>query len=89
MGAKATATIVGRAGQGSDSSGNKMFALAEYNSGTQANIAYDAAGDIVTDQNGTTYTYDAWGRMVSATPVSGSDETYSYNALGERITHRL
>lgn len=74
------------AGQGSNTSGTKMFALAEYNAGTQANITYDNNGDMLTDQNGTTYTYDAWGRMVSATPVSGPAQTYTYNALGERVT---
>jgi RHS repeat-associated protein/uncharacterized delta-60 repeat protein len=48
-------------------------------------LGYDLAGDMTTDQNGNTLTYDAWGHLMS---VTGSDSTplasYRYDALGRR-----
>ncbi len=48
-------------------------------------IVYDANGNMTTDQNGATYTYDVANRMVSAV-VSGGTETYAYDAENKRIS---
>jgi RHS repeat-associated protein len=48
-------------------------------------IVYDANGNLTTDQNGATYTYDVANRMVSAV-VSGGTETYAYDAENKRIS---
>jgi RHS repeat-associated protein len=50
-------------------------------------LTYDNNGNMLVDQNGTVYTYDAWNRMATATPHPATDqETYTYNALGEQVT---
>ena len=47
--------------------------------------AYDANGNLTTDETGQTYTYDAWNRLVQV--VSGSNTvTYSFDALGRHVT---
>ena len=51
-----------------------------------ATLAFDANGSMTTDQNGNTFVYDAWNRLVKA--VDGSSVTkaeYAYDALGRRI----
>ena len=51
-----------------------------------ATLAFDANGSMTTDQNGNTFTYDAWNRLVKS--VDGSSVTkaeYAYDALGRRI----
>jgi uncharacterized delta-60 repeat protein/RHS repeat-associated protein len=56
-------------------------------------MTYDNNGNTLTDQAGFTYTYDAWNRMVTATPPASfqfgntyHEEYYTYNALGEQVT---
>ncbi|MDP9175784.1 MAG: hypothetical protein M3O30_18235 [Planctomycetota bacterium] len=50
-------------------------------------LTYDQAGDVLMDENGTTYTYDAWNRMTTGTPATGGhEEFYTYNALGQKVT---
>ena len=47
---------------------------------------YDHNGNMTTDQAGTTYTYDAWNRLIEALPHGqfSQGEVYAYNAIGER-----
>lgn len=54
-------------------------------------ISYDNDGNITTDQNGNTYSYDAWGhRMVyTLTGASQCNSSYSYDALGRRVVANL
>ena len=67
------------------------LALVRYNATNTASsqaLTYDNNGNTLTDENGMTYTYDAWNRMVTATPAGSTyhEEYYTYNALGERVT---
>jgi RHS repeat-associated protein len=48
--------------------------------------AYDRNGSLTTDPNGNTYVYDAWNRLVAVKSGSTTLATYSYDALGRRIT---
>ncbi len=48
---------------------------------------YDANGNMTTDQNGNTLTYDAWNRLVAVKNAGGQViAAYTYNALGYRIS---
>ena len=48
---------------------------------------YDSNGNMITDQAGNTYVYDAWNRIVIAKNSAGTViAQYSYNAFGNRIT---
>jgi RHS repeat-associated protein len=49
-------------------------------------LDYDANGNTTTDQNGQTYVYDAWNRLVSVTTPGSDTVTYSYDGLGRRIS---
>ncbi len=49
-------------------------------------LSYDNNGNALNDQNSTTYTYDAWNRQVSAITTDYQKETYTFSALGQRIT---
>ncbi len=52
--------------------------------------AYDAAGNMTTDQNGLQYIYDAWGRLVTVKNASDDTlETYSYDGFGDRVTNTV
>ncbi len=56
-------------------------------SGTTATPTYDANGNMTTDQNGNTLTYDAWNRLVAVKNAGGQViAAYTYNALGYRIS---
>ena len=56
-------------------------------SGTSATPTYDANGNMISDQNGDTLTYDAWNRLVKVTNSSGQViAQYSYDARGYRIS---
>lgn len=48
-------------------------------------LAYDAKGNLTTNSNGQTYTWDYDNKMASAT-VSGTTTTYAYDALGRRVS---
>jgi RHS repeat-associated protein len=49
-------------------------------------LAYDNAGDMTTDEQGNTYGYDAWGRVVQIKDSSGASlETFAYDALGRNV----
>ncbi len=46
-------------------------------------ISYNALGDITIDDQGRTYTYDPFGRMLTANDAKGSElASYSYNGAG-------
>jgi len=48
---------------------------------------YDHNGNMTGDQNGNTFVYDAWNRLVAVKNVSGTTlETFSYDGLGRRVT---
>jgi RHS repeat-associated protein len=50
-------------------------------------LTYDNNGNTLTDENGQSYTYDAWNRQVTAKNSSGATiATYSYDPTGRRIT---
>jgi RHS repeat-associated protein len=47
-------------------------------------LTYDNAGNMITDESGNTYTYDAWGHAISI--VNGSSTTaLHYDALGRNV----
>src|SRR5438876_5371846 len=52
-----------------------------------ASLTYDGNGSMTTDELGRTLVYDAWNRLVKIADSSGDTLfTYSYDALGRRIT---
>jgi YD repeat-containing protein len=53
--------------------------------GQQTAPAYDANGNLLQDDTGQAYVYDAWNRLVQAT-VGATVITYGYDALGQRVT---
>ncbi len=56
-------------------------------SGTSATPTYDAAGNMVADQNGDTLIYDAWNRLVEVKNSAGQViAQYTYNAQGYAVT---
>jgi RHS repeat-associated protein len=55
-------------------------------SNSTTDLGYDADGNTLNDQNGQTYKYDAWNRLVSVTTPGGDTITYTYDALGRKIT---
>jgi RHS repeat-associated protein len=67
---------------------NKQNELTGVGSGTPA---YDAAGNLTTDDFGSTLVWDAWNRLRQVTNPSGpsgllQQSTYQYDALGRRVT---
>jgi RHS repeat-associated protein len=52
------------------------------------NIAYDAAGNVTTDNQGQTYTYDAEERISSMTHLGGAPTIYKYDSDGNLIYER-
>ena len=55
-------------------------------SGT-ASPTYDPNGNMISDQSGNGYTYNAWNQLVSVSNSSGAViAQYTYNAMGYRIT---
>jgi len=57
-------------------------------SGTAATPTYDANGNLTKDETGALLTYDAWNRLVKVAKGS-ANVTYSYDAVGRRITESL
>ena len=51
----------------------------------QATPAYDANGNMTTDQKGNTLVYDAWNRLVAYKSGSTTLESYQYDGLGRMI----
>ena len=52
-----------------------------------ATPTYDANGNMISDQNGNTYVYDAWNRLVEVKNAAGAViAQYTYDARGYRIT---
>ena len=53
-----------------------------------ASLTFDNNGNTLTDQNGFTYTYDAWNRVMKATPSGTTyhETFYTYDGLGRRIS---
>ena len=62
--------------------------IASLSSGTTP--AYDADGNMTTDQSDLTYTYDAWGRLVTVKNSGGTTlESYSYDGMGDALTNTV
>src|SRR5262249_1608744 len=51
-----------------------------------ATLAFDANGNLTTDQNGKTLVYDAWNRLVAYKNGASTVDAYAYDALGRRIS---
>ena len=52
-----------------------------------ATPTYDANGDMISDQNGNTYTYNAWNQLVAVKNSAGAViAQYTYDARGYRIS---
>jgi RHS repeat-associated protein len=49
-------------------------------------LGYNAAGDTTTDDQGHTLIYDAWHRLVQVKTGSTVNATYTYDALGRRMS---
>ncbi len=49
------------------------------------NIVYDAAGNVTTDNQGQTYTYDAEERISSMTHLGGAPTVYKYDSEGNLV----
>jgi RHS repeat-associated protein len=52
------------------------------------NIVYDAAGNVTTDNQGQTYTYDAEERISSMTHLGGTPTIYKYDSDGNLLYER-
>jgi RHS repeat-associated protein len=52
------------------------------------NITYDAAGNVTTDNQGQTYTYDAEERISSMTHLGGTPTIYKYDSDGNLLYER-
>lgn len=55
---------------------------------TTSGYGYDAAGNLIAEPNGKSYTYDGENRIVSAT-VGGATSEYSYDGNGRRIKKKV
>ncbi len=55
-----------------------------YPDGTSASRAYDAQGNLISDEAGT-YSYDGEGNRISETDAAGATTTYSYDGQGRVI----
>jgi RHS repeat-associated protein len=55
-----------------------------------ATLAYDANGNMTTDEAGRTLVYDSWNRLVQIKDASGNTLfTYAYDTLGRRISETV
>ncbi len=61
---------------------NKQNEVTAYGSAT---LAYDANGNLTTDQNGMTLVYNAWNQLVAYKNGGTTLETMSYDGLGREI----
>ena len=62
--------------------------LNEYTVRNSASAAYNASADMTTGFDGSTYTYDAQDRLLSATE-SGVTETFDYDGLNRQVSRTL
>jgi YD repeat-containing protein len=67
---------------GQSESNNKQNEATGYGSAT---MAYDANGNLTTDQNGMTLIYNAWNQVVTYKNGGTTLESLSYDGLGRRI----
>jgi RHS repeat-associated protein len=52
--------------------------------------AYDNNGNMLVDENGQQYSFDAWNRLVTVKSSAGAtQETYAYDAVGRRIQENV
>jgi YD repeat-containing protein len=67
---------------------NSALQLADFSEAnnriTRAGFAYDASGNLIAER-GNSYTYDAEGRMVTATMAGGATSQYVYDGNGLRV----
>jgi RHS repeat-associated protein len=55
-----------------------------------AGPAYDNNGNMLVDENGQRYSFDAWNRLVTVKSSAGAtQETYAYDAVGRRIQENV
>jgi RHS repeat-associated protein len=55
-----------------------------------ASLAYSPTGNLTTDAQGRTLTYDAWNRLVSVADASGTEVArYGYDGLNRRIVEQV
>ena len=67
---------------------NELTQAVNDSTSTTTNLTFDNNGNTLSDDQGITYTYDAWNRQVTASLVSTSpiQMSYTYDGLGRRIT---
>jgi RHS repeat-associated protein len=65
--------------------GENMVKTADKNN-RLSGMAYDAAGNVIVDDQGNTLVYDAENRAISVTNSLSGATTYTYDASGRRIT---
>lgn len=72
---------------GSGSAPQPSFTFNGNNNQTDASngLTYDGAGDVLVDNLNHAYTYDAEGRMTSATLSTGGTATYQYDSDGQLV----
>jgi RHS repeat-associated protein len=62
----------------------------EYTSVGGASLGYSANGNLVTDEQGRTFEYDAWNRLVSVKNAAGTEVArYEYDGLNRRIVEQV
>jgi YD repeat-containing protein len=57
--------------------------------GYSTTLSYDNNGNTLTDENGYTYTYDAWNHMIAVKNGDTTYETFAYNADGQRVSQTI
>jgi len=62
--------------------------LNQYATRNSTNATYDNNGNLTTGLDGSTYTYDAQNRLLSATK-SGTTETFKYDGLNRLVSRRV
>ena len=76
-------------GAGVDGSSNTATNPAQVNvqGGTGASLTFDANGNMLTDQNGNSYGWDACDRLIQGTyPGTNNYSTLAYDALGRNVS---
>jgi RHS repeat-associated protein len=62
--------------------------LNQYSQRNSANAAYNINGDMTTGFDGSTYTYDAQNRLLSASKT-GTTETFAYDGLNRQVSRTI
>ena len=76
-------------GSGTDGSSNTATNPAQVNvqGGTGASLTFDANGNMLTDQNGNSYVWDACDRLIKITyPGSNNFSTFVYDGFGRNVS---